>query len=82
MAEPPGRRHPGSRALHTFEAVAGQQEICERSMQQSAESCMEPQSEIEIEKNIGEMTLGGGFFKCCQPQIHCLHLSGLYPPFS
>ena len=39
-------------------------------LQQSAESLAENQSEVKIAKNIGEMTFGGGFCKCCQPQIH------------
>ena len=30
----------------------------------------EPKSEIKITKQIGEITFGGGFCKCCQRQIH------------
>ena len=35
--------------------------ICERYSSQQNHGWMEPQSEIKIEKNMGEMTFGGGF---------------------
>ena len=54
--------------VHTFEAVAGSWRSV--SLQQSAQSWVEPHSEIKIAKNIGKMTFGEGFCKCCQPEIN------------
>ena len=47
--------------VHTVEAVAGSRGSVSAPVQQSAESWVEPQSEIKIAKNIGEMTFGGRF---------------------
>ena len=52
--EAPGRRHPVSHHSCTRLKMP-----C--ALQHSTESCVEPQSEIKIAQNGGEMTFGGGF---------------------
>ena len=65
----PGRQHP---ALHQSCTRLKLSRAAEDlwALQQSAKSWVEPQSEIKIAKNVGEMTFEGGFCKCCLPQIH------------